>query len=583
MPRRKSSATKDKDTAHLERCMSDLEFYSKTHLKIRSKQAQLVPFKFNEAQRIVHAKLSEQFKEKGYVKAIVLKARQEGVSTYLAARNFRLAHLWPNQRVTVIAHEKDKSAAIFEFYQRMYDNLIDPMKVPKLSSQRGNVLHLQHDSQIVVDTAMDEDAGAGTTIQALHASEVARWPNAKNVFISIAQAVPDVGSEIVLESTAEGIGNFFHEQWIAAEQGESGYVPIFLPWWIQAEYSLAIDEEEREHILASKDDYERQALDEGFFWEGAYHKLSPEQLAWRKKVGIPGKCAGDIRKFKAQYPTTSKEAFVATGDTFFDKDALERYDLSTKPYARRGSLKLSKRSTITLREDAMGHLRVWELPKPGGMYVIGADTASGKLVASGDQDDERGGRDFSSADVIDAKTSKQVAQLHGRMPPKVFAEQLNYLGYFYGSGEATRWPALIAVERNYSSGITVLKTLQEEFHYPNLYFGRQTATRNNRLTPQLGWITSKSSRKPLLEGLAEEIREESLAIPCAETIREMYTFVIDDKGVPRATEGTHDDRVISLAIARWVARSMGQEPPRGEIEPVPVFDTPTGAMDYGWS
>lgn len=580
---RSRQATDQQDREHLSRCLSDLPFYARTHLKIRTKEADLSPFRFNDPQKIVHKKISKQLKETGRIRAIVLKARQEGISTYVAGRFFRKVHLWPNQRAMVLADEKDRSQGIFEFYERMYRNLIPEMDPGANSTQKGQVLHLKNDSKIVVETAMDSDAGAGSTIQLLHASEVARWPNAKETFISLAQAVPDNASEIFLESTAKGVGGFFYDTWMGAEQGENGYLPIFLPWWIMKEYSLEIDDELRDDILCSEDPDERFALDIGYEWEGKVWKLTPEQLAWRRKVGIPEKCAGDKRMFKQEYPATPREAFVATGDTFFDKDALEDFEKRSLGPIRRGYLKDNGKGSIVLQNDATSYLRIWELPKKDGLYVIGADTATGKMVGTGDPFDERSGRDFSCAEVFEVNTRRQVAQLHGRIVPEEFARQLYLLGYFYGHQTDTiRHPATLAVESNHRSGETVIKKLDRELGYPALYYSRQMNTRTNRITPKLGWLTSKITRPVMLDELSEAVREGTILIYSPDTIREMFTFVLDEDGKPGAQEGAHDDRVISLAITLQVAQTLDHRPSGGRLPEPEVYDSPTGAFDYGY-
>lgn len=553
--------------------MNDLEYYSKSHLRIRTKKAQLIPMVLNEPQKIVHRKLAQQLKETGRIRAIILKARQQGISTYTASRFFRSVHLWPNQRCTVVAHEKDKSSELFEFYDRMYSNLIEEVKPPKISAQKGNTLHLVNDSKVVVDTAGDEDAGAGTTIQRLHASEMARWGvNAKETFISLAQTVPDEASEIIIESTAKGTGNFFHQMWDQAEAGKSGYIAIFLPWWIFDEYELELGPRDKLEIECSTDPYEREAQDVGFLWEGEHHKLTPEKLAWRRRVGIPEKCAGDIRQFQQEYPTTPEEAFLASGDTFFDKPSLLRYKRSVKDPVQRGILRRAKSGTIVFVDDPAGPLRIWEKPRPEGRYVVGADTASGRRISA--TGEEHGGRDFSCADVLDVHTRQQVAQIHTGLPPESFAEQLYFLGNFYNT-------AVLAPEKNHTSGETVIKKLSREYNYPAMYYARQMNTRMNRMTPTLGWVTSKVTRRPMLDELSQALREDSIGINSADTVREMFQFVITEKE-PQAEEGMHDDRVISLGIAWQLVINLHHEPPKGKLPAVEVYDAASGAFDYGW-
>lgn len=604
-----------KERAWIKKLHTDLPYYSKNLLRIRTKQATLAPLDFNKAQRIAHEKISKQLKDTGRVRAIILKARQKGLSTYTAARFFRRCHLMGNQKAAIVADQKDKGSVLFQMYERFLELLPPEVAVEKEHNAKGNFLSLHNKSEIVVDTAGDISAGRGSTIQSLHLSEVAFWGNAEDVYVSLIQTVPDLGSEVVIESTANGVGNFFHRMWLDATEGRNGYIAIFLPWWIHEEYQVQVSEAEREEILKSKDDVERKALKTGFEWEGKRYKLTPEQLAWRRRT-IQDKCAGNERIFRQEYPATAKEAFLVSGACFFDEEALEDFEARGFPPVRiRGSL-VRDGNTISISRNERGWLQIWHPPhevycpechdtiavpkgetpfcpeckvemRPG-MYVIGADAASGKEVAArdnlfSDPDDERGGRDFCSADVIEVRTNRQVAHLHARMAPEVFAEQLALLGQLYGTTgpQRRRYPALLGCERNHSSGETVIRELQTRHRYPNLYSSRQMNTRlAGKPTVQVGWMTTKTTRMPMLDELASHVRNGTITINNPATIGECYTFVRAEDGKPQAQEGAHDDRVISLAVALQVGRS---QPTPQQTRPIPKPEwgnSPTGWTDY---
>lgn len=140
---------------------------------------------------------------------------------------------------------------------------------------------------------------------ATHNSEVAFWPNASEHAKGILQAVPDeAGTEVILESTANGIGNYFHQQWQKAEAGESEYQAIFVPWFWQDEYRKPV----KDDITLSDEEESLKQL---------YH-LDNEQLQFRRSKiaelsadGIDGESA-----FKQEYPMNANEAFqVSGGDT----------------------------------------------------------------------------------------------------------------------------------------------------------------------------------------------------------------------------------------------------------------------------
>lgn len=595
--------------ATLKRFLRDFNYYGEACLSIRTKKATIETFRMKFAQRLIHEKLAAQYKKENRVRAIILKARQEGVSTYTAARFFRRLHLMPNQDALVLAHDKDTAQLLFRIYDR-FSGFLPPEVKPMtryVSKQTAMTFDNPDDkargtrpglgSSISIETANDPNAGRGGTYQMIHASEVAFWDKPEDVWVSLSQAVPDENSEFIVESTANGVGNFFHQQWLAAEEGQNGFIPIFLPWWVHEEYSLPLDEDGKDFVRSTMSDVERSYVDEGFMFEGQRFHLTLEQLAWRRQT-IRDKLFGDERLFRQEYPATPEEAFLVSGNCFFDEDLLAKFDKTTKkPLIRANLVKIG--SGVVHVKAQHGYVRVWELPKDDAVYVVAADTAMGLQISSrdsslSDPNQERGGRDFSSADVLKvAETIKgelvpcrrQVAQLHGRMAPEVFAQQLYCLGYFYGSfvSPTTHTPSVIGVEKNHSSGETVLKVLQKEFRYPNLFYSRRINRRKDQIEDRLGWITSVETRMPMLDELARCIREETVDILCPDSVREMLTFVRNVDGKPEAQEGCHDDRVISLAIALQLASHAHIVRPKHYEEATQyatVGPSGTGLFDY---
>jgi hypothetical protein len=544
----------------------DLELYCSACLKIRKKDATLNYLEFNEAQKIVHEKVSAQRKEENRVRAIILKARQEGVSTYVAARFLRRLHLWPATSAMVVADSLERAGVLYDIYARYYDHLPSELAPTRKSVGRRKHLAFAHDSDISVRPASDTEAGRAQTIHLLHASELAYWGNTGyEAWVSLMQAVPHTNSEIIIESTAKGAGGLFHEMWEAASNGESNWLAIFLPWWIHSEYELEPDEETREIILEQPDDFEKQALTEGIYYEGEFHTLSMNKLAWRRAV-IVERFGGDrvrlgrdaVRNFQQEYPATAEEAFLVSGACFFDEDQIRLLTRTAGEAKTRGMLAVND-NLVVYRPSPRGFLRIYSEPDNAGHYVIGADTAEGKLVAermsSNSADRERGGRDYSAAIVYRVDTDEVVAELHGRIAPEVFADQLRLLGNWYSCGEGpARSVALLGVERSHSSGQTVLRLLREHYRYPRLFWHREMNKLTRRMTRTLGWKTTVETRMPALDELAQKVRLGQIDIPAKDIVREMVTFVVWENGKPMADEGCHDDRVMALAIAHQMAR-----------------------------
>lgn len=580
------------DTARIgdiRRFRKDLQYYAEDALRIRTKQATLAPLSFNFAQRTVHANIARQMEETGRVRAIVLKARQEGVSTYTAARFFRRIHLYAQQSGLVIADQKKRSQTLFGIYDLFHRSLSSDLRPRKRYSAKHELWFDTRDgagglnSRIQIETAKDVEAGRASTLQLLHASEFAFWDHPEDVWTGLMQAVPDQGSEVIIESTANGVGNLFHEMWNAAVEG-SGFIPIFLPWWIHEDYSNLLSAEGVSEILETASDYEREAMEEGFEWEGDRVRLTPQQLAWRRAT-IRDKMNGNERAFRQEYPATPREAFLVSGNCFFDEDVLLQYERSTRLPLQRANI-INVGGAVTVVPAERGYLRIWEKPRRRSEYVIFADTATGKQASKvertlSDAESEHGGRDFSCADVVEVRSRRLVAQLHGRIPPEVFAQAISDLSYHYSSfaaGTGVRVPGFVGVERNHASGETVLRWLKDQGH-PNLYYMRKFNQRYQRTTQRLGWMTTVDTRMPMLDELAQAFREGTIGVPDADTLRECFTFIRGEDGKPQAQEGCHDDRVIALAGTLQLLRYFAR-PTMFRGDEFERTDSPTGMMVY---
>jgi len=608
--------------------------YAGVCLRIRTKEEGEQSFAFNRPQKVVDAKVRLQLEQTGRVRVIILKARQMGISTWIAGRFWRAVHLRPSVLGMVLADRKKRAEELFQIYDRFRLSLPEGFTVHARFASKNRIA-LSHDSGMIVDTAGDVEVGRALTLQRVHASEVGFWEKPEEAMLSLLQAVPPRSGEVFLESTANGVGNYFHRVWEAAGEGETGWLPIFLPWWIHDEYRRETTEPERRLILATADPWERMALDQGIAWEppgpgipevleaGARWNaesetwvLAPEQLAWRRDLineKFGGFRAAETvpRGFRQEHPSTAREAFLVSGNCFFDEEALVRLEELARGPVDRGNLVPVGRQGFVFRAAEKGYVRVWEPPDPGGHYVIGADTAQGLMAAAqdatfDDPEGERGGRDFNSGVVIrvpywrKASPAEQkaqraagdkkwgwvfepprvVAEFHARTAPEVFAEALNFLGKWYSCPSAdsptSRRAALAAVERNHDSGQTVIRVLRERYRYPNQFVHRQLNKRYDKPTEEIGWRTTGETRMPMLDELAEAIRSGGWGEPSGEAVRECLTFVRGEDGRPEAQEGCHDDRVISRAIALQMIRHHSC--PRLSTEPnePEVADTPTG-------
>src|SRR5262245_29414839 len=282
------------DGDHAVRLKTDLCYFAESSLKLRPKIGSIAPFVFNPAQIKLHQIIEEQKAKTGRVSVIVLKARQLGVSSYVAGRLYHKTINSPGLRTIIVGHEKRASSNLFGIVKRYHDHLPDDMRPSIGVSNAEELLFDRIDSGYLVTVATLEGAGRSATAQCLHASEVAFWPDLPTQFASLMQTVPDMdGTEVILESTANGY-NDFHKLWRKAEAGESEFLPVFLPWSLAPEYRRKPD---ADFTMSAA---ERELAER--------HKLDVEQIAWRRaKISQ----LGDGLLFPQEYPLTSAEAFIA--------------------------------------------------------------------------------------------------------------------------------------------------------------------------------------------------------------------------------------------------------------------------------
>jgi hypothetical protein len=455
------------------------------NLRVRDKNGRRVSLTANEVQR-------EYLRRCGH-RNIVLKARQLGMTTWVAAGFFLRTITHPGTLTVQVAHDQESAEEIFRIVHRFLETLPETLqRNPLLQTSRANVRQLvfpRIDCEYRVETAADPNAGRGLTIQNLHCSEVARWPrDGAEVLASLRAAVPPHGA-VILESTPNGAGGVFYDAWQRAE--ETGYTRHFFPWWMERKYA-------REGGgRFSLTDEEEQLM--------RRHGLSRAQIAFRREI------RANFRGLARQeYAEDASSCFLESGECVFDLEALaKRCAELPKPASSREN----------------GRLLTWLPAKAGSEYVVGADPAGGGVDG-----------DFACAQVIERRTGLQCAELHGHCTPSELASRIASLGREYGD-------ALVAVERN-NHGHAVLAHLTTSCEYPNLY----------KQGGQLGWLTSAASRPPMIENFGAILAATPELFSSERLLNECRTFVRNAGGVPAAASGAHDDCVMAMAIALAVRR-----------------------------
>lgn len=288
----------------------DFPAYARSCLKIRTKSGSVETFRLNRSQLYLHQRLEEQLRTKGKVRALVLKGRQVGISTYVSARFYwKISHKF-GFRAFILTHLDTASDNLFGMAKRYHDSCPEMVRPETGKANAKELSFVRLDSGYKVATAGSAEVGRSETIQLFHGSEVAFWPNAQNHSAGIRQAIANVdGTEDIRESTANGIGNAFYAEWKAAERGDSEYEAIFIPWYWHEEYARQAPDD-----WTPPDAWQAYASAYGLEIEQTY-------WAWLKNrelcIIAGGTSAEPCWQFKQEYPANADEAFQTSGAQAF--------------------------------------------------------------------------------------------------------------------------------------------------------------------------------------------------------------------------------------------------------------------------
>jgi hypothetical protein len=291
----------DQKLARLRALREDLQLFGKECLKVRQKDTTIVPFVLNDAQQEVHRRLEEQKEKLGFIRALVLKGRQQGISTYTAARYYHRSSMRRGVNVYILAHEQPASDNLFGIVDRYQRN--SPIAPHVGISNTKELIFDKLDSSYSVATAGTKAGGRGKATSLFHGSEVAFWANAGDHFAASVQGVPlEPGTEVILESTSAGAGGEFYERWLDAEAGRGDYIAIFLPWWLSKEYARKPED----GFTLSTEPPEEAEMSEAEY--ASTFGLSDAQMCWRRSKIIELR---SLELFKREYPATPREAWTS--------------------------------------------------------------------------------------------------------------------------------------------------------------------------------------------------------------------------------------------------------------------------------
>lgn len=552
-----------------------------SRLSILTKRLEVVRFPINWAQAEYIAEADRQFNSRGRVRIIVLKARQLGISTVTEACLYSLGFVFPDYNSLILAHERPAAQNLLKMTTRYWK--YDPYRFMYTTKYAGKN-HLawnETGSSIEVSTAGTREVGRSATIHALHASEVGFYPDAEVVMLGLNQTIPDTaGTFMTLESTANGMGNFFHATWEAAVSGDVEYAPLFFPYHRHPEYLAS--------YIGISSSLSGRVTDEEMVLRGM--GLSDDRLAWRRWM-IANKCNGDVLQFMQEYPATPEEAFVASGKNIFPLAELTSVYHPEPGY--QGEL-LESASGIEFKPRKNGPLTIFRMPSD--------DTDHGQYLVAGDPARTRASNaDYACVQVINRRTLEQVAEWRGRCEPVHLADIIFQLGIFYNTAVVTTEVtgpgystigALLA--KNYPRIYRKASPTHTPGHISAEIHGWDTSTQNKHLG--MGWLINavvEGAREVIVRDARgfDIVTRQGFVIHSATLFSEMKNYVTKDNGQygPSSDRG-FDDTVMAMMIAVVCNQMEGPIMPYGgrdgdEMEryggDVVSMDQIVNAAEYG--
>jgi hypothetical protein len=519
--------------------------FAAEQLKIKSiRPGEMLPLLLNDGQKILHNKTEAQRKELGYVRAVLLKGRQLGGSTYGQSRLFTATVTTRNFNTLLIALDEASTSKIFDISRTFYDFMGDEFRpMLRMSNKRELVfenpnkkergLNQGLKSRMDFQQASQVNAGTGTTRQGLHLSELAKWRE-EDIKILMSSLMPTIhhvdDTFVIFESTAYVYGDHFREMCDRARGNKSEYIFCFVPWWLDAKNMIRLQPDEK----ISPDH------DEKFLIKLAGkgqpkddippHTMLPEQLKWRRAQMVE---LGEM--FDQEYPYDFESAWVSLDAAVFNRNIMYEMRQALMPPPEfaiidpKGRLLTNKVSgDVHSDED---YIAIWQQPIPGVQYDIGADPSNGIP-----------GADWSCAQVIRRDTHEQVAEYHKCIGAVDLGTDLYWLGKHYNT-------AHLAIEMT-GPGYNTSDQLHK-MYYPELYRWRNRDRSVQTFSQLTGWKTQRDSKHLMVTRTQHMLNHRQLIVHSKCLWQEMHDFC---RVGPEDYRGSgHDDLVISYCITIQVA------------------------------
>ena len=547
------------------RCKHDHEFWAAACAKIQDKETKkIIPFILNRPQRKLQAVIEKQREAGNPVRIILCKSRQWGGSTNVQLDMLRIQTICRERWHSVIATDVENQARIIRsMTTRVAKNHppeITPITIKNFEGSAKNKHIVQTDTIISIGSMQQPDNLRSQDIMMAHLSEVGLWKETEgkkpeDLIQTIVGSVPNIpGTMIVKESTAKGVGNYFHQAWQDAVHGRSNDVPVFVAWYEIAMYQKEITGSIQEFI-DSFTDYDK------FLWQSG---ATLEGINWyRSKLR---EFKGDTWRMNAEFPTTHNEAFQSDARRYFSPIYVKTAEQYVTPPLHIGELSAKARTgpgaleDIRFAQQHAGNLNIWIAPTIQQLNSSTTQQFSNRFCSFLDPaKGHSNSADFAVLTVIDrlpmlkGQACELAARWRGRLDQDLVA---------WTSATICKWydNALLAVEINamhHKLEEDQSHTILDEIagYYDNLFFRQSVEDIQLKRPRKFGFHTNAANKNMILSALNEALRDTTYIERDREAIDEFNCFEEKQNGTTGAVEGAYDDIVISTAGAVWLANS----------------------------
>lgn len=567
------------------RILYDFPFWAALFVHIKPKGGgDDVLFRLNRAQRRLIEKLESMRRRGKPIRLILLKARQWGGST---ATQMYMAWLQLVHRVglnsLIVGHVKDASTEVKDMFDRMLteypvkllhkiDEEYDANETKIVAvGKTGNIQRIpQRKCKLKIGTAEKPNSARGGDYNLVHLTEVGLWKitDGKKPEDIVRSACSGVLLEpytmIVYESTANGTGNLFHREYLAAKTGKSQFEHLFIPWFDIEQYALPFSSDKEKQDFAEwlynnrNNDFVSSDREEpgNYLWKLWMLGATLEAIHWyiseRSKYGAHADMA-------AEYPSTDIEAFAFSGRKVFSDDDIEQFRSACRPPRRVGEIYGHNETGedalvgLTFKPEVNGRLAIWEDVEQSedeavtDQYLVVVDVCKGLSEKA----DFAVIVVFNRLFMIEGERPSVAAQWYGHIDMDLLAWKATQIAEYYNH-------ALLVIESNTletnntkGDAEYILNLIREV--YDNLYARKQSAEDIlNKVPQKYGFHTNTLTKKVIILNLKSILREHLYTERDEGCLDEYATYIETPNGGYEATEGHHDDKLMTRAIGLYV-------------------------------